>query len=78
MAPNKLIRFFQFAVIANSPNQMATILMDYKGKAYSVPTDVARIIHRNLGLTIRHAMEVNEYKIDYGRNPVPGIPVGEQ
>ena len=78
MAPNKLIQFFQFAVLTNDPKQLCSILMDYNGKSYSVPTEVARIIHHNLGDAITYAQKVNEYKIEFGRNPVPGIPIDEQ
>ena len=78
MAPSKLIKFFSFAVLSNEPKELCSILMVYNGKSYSVPTEVARIIHHNLGELIDYAQKVNKFKIDNGRNPVPGISINEQ
>lgn len=65
----KMVEKFRPAVYMDDPDKLASVLM-YAGRvAYSVPVEVARMIHRQLGMAIYKAERVNDYKATWGSNP---------
>lgn len=66
----KLLDGFSAAVYINVPEEPCTLLFGSMfQKTYSVPIEVARMIHRQIGRAIHRAERISEYKVTMGCNP---------
>lgn len=69
MTHSQLLDYLRPAIYIDVPDRFCSLLMGYGRHCHTVPIEVARMVHRQIGEAISRAEEINEFKLTHGYNP---------